>query len=72
MEEKKYYELNEEERKVYRRKLWKKIWKVGKKVLFALFCIALILFMGFALLGGMFEKPSEESAVIISLFKLAA
>lgn len=72
MEEKKYYELNEEERKVYRRKLWKKIWKVGKKVLFALFCIALIFFMGFALLGGMFEKPGEESAVIISLFKLAA
>ena len=35
MEEKKYYELNEEERKVYRRKLWKKIWKVGGTIILA-------------------------------------
>lgn len=72
MEQKKYYELDEEQRKVYRKKLFKKFWKVAKKVLFALFCIALILFMGFALLGGMFEKPDEETAAIVNLINLAA
>ena len=72
MEQKKYYELNDEQRKIYRKKLYKKIWKVAKKVLFALFCIALILFMGFSLFGGMFEKPHEETATIVEILKLAA
>lgn len=68
--QKKYYELDDLERKEYRQKIWKKAWKVIKKVLFGLFCIALILLIVFSLLNGVFDNQSNETSTII--LKLAA
>lgn len=68
--QKKYYELDEQERKEYRQKVFKKVWKVMKKVLFGLFCIALILLIVFSLLNGIFDNPNNETSTII--LKLAA
>lgn len=68
--QKKYYELDDLERKEYRQKIWKKAWKVIKKVLFGLFCISLILLIVFSLLNGVFDNQSNETSTII--LKLAA
>ena len=60
-ENKKFYELTEEEQKEQMEKFWRKAKPIVKRVLLAIFCIGAILLMVFGLLGsGMFEGSSDS------------
>ncbi len=60
-EDKKFYELTEDERKEKMQKFWRKAKPILKKILFALFCIAICLLMIFALLQGAFSGDVDTS-----------
>ncbi len=70
-EEKKFYELTEEERKDRIHDNWKKIKPYVKRILFALFCIVICLLMAFSLFGNLGKSgnsSSESAAAIIAKF----
>lgn len=69
-ENKKFYELSEEERKEKRRLWFKKHKPLFKKILFGAVCIIICLMMIFGLLGDLFfNKPEETSAIFFNMFK---
>ena len=70
MEEKKFYELTEQERKEKRELWWKKNKPKVKKILFAAFCIFVCLLLFVGLLANMIQgKDSNISSTIVNMFK---
>ena len=67
-ERKKYYELNEEERKQRRHESWVKFKPTFKRIMFTVLLIALCVLMAFALFG----RPSsanEKTSQCINYFQ---
>lgn len=65
-ENKKFYELTEEEQKEQMERFWHKAKPIIKKVFLAIFCIGAILLMLFGLIGnGVFEKPAEAIIMLL-------
>ena len=65
-EEKKFYELTEEEQKEQMERFWHKAKPIVKKVFLAIFCVVAILLMLFGLIGnGIFDKPAEAIVMLL-------
>ena len=65
-EEKKFYELTEEEQKEQMERFWHKAKPIIKKVFLAIFCVVAILLMLFGLIGnGFFDKPAEAIVMLL-------
>ncbi|MDY2888699.1 MAG: hypothetical protein SOU19_03940 [Candidatus Caccosoma sp.] len=60
METKKFYELSEDERIAKEKVVLKKTKKVAKKIIIAIFCVVLCLFMVFTLIASIFLSKSDN------------
>lgn len=58
-EKKNFFDLSEKEQEKVKKEMKDKTKYWVKRILFAFFCIVLILFMVFSLIYGIFDKPEE-------------